>query len=125
MDITIEQTRALIPLGCSLIAYNVDGEKVGHAHLSVNNNIATLADIVTNSFSVPYFSMLPFLRQKICYRNKGVGSKLLEKVIDLCKSSGISDLKGDMHGEIDRLESWYSLYGFTITRNQITLRFDR
>jgi GNAT superfamily N-acetyltransferase len=124
MDITIIQTRELIPLGCSLIAYSLDGKRVGHAHISLSDNVATLADIIVISRSESCFFLSPYFKRKKCYRNRGIGSKLLKNVIALCKSSNISILNGNMHGEIDKLKSWYSLHGFAINGNQITLRVD-
>lgn len=121
MEIIIEQTSNLFPHGCTLIAYSLDGNRLGHAHISLNDSEAILADIIISSFNLPLIPFIPFLKRKICYRNKGVGTKLLKKVIELCKSSGISVLSGNMHGETDRLKRWYSKNGFEVNGNHISL----
>lgn len=124
MEITIEQTSNLFPNGCTLVAYSLEGNRLGHAHISLNDSEAILADIIIRSFTVPLIPFIPFLKRKVCYRNKGVGTKLLQKVIELCKSSGITVISGNVHGETDRLERWYSKNGFKVNGNNISLRLN-
>ena len=124
MEISIEQTSNLFPNGCTLIAYSLEGNRLGHAHISLHDSEAILADIIISSFTIHLIPFIPFLKRKVCYRNKGVGTKLLQKVIELCNSSGISVLSGNMHGETDRLARWYSKNGFMVNGNHISLRFN-
>ncbi len=48
------------------------------------------------------------------YRNKGIGSALLEEVISFCKDQRVSTLYGEAKGDIETLRRWYEDKGFEL-----------
>jgi GNAT superfamily N-acetyltransferase len=57
------------------------------------------------------------------YRNQGVGSALLQEVIDFCKQERVSSLYGEAKGDLDGLRKWYQGEGFELDEvNNIQLR---
>ncbi|MDD9896139.1 MAG: GNAT family N-acetyltransferase [Gammaproteobacteria bacterium] len=48
------------------------------------------------------------------YRNKGIGSALLDEVIRFCKDERVSTLYGEAKGEIELLRRWYEEKGFEL-----------
>jgi len=123
MDFEIKQLGELLPSGCSLIAYD-GGMRIGYAHISVSGGIATLADIKVTCFEKKHFTKLPFLTKKYCYRQKGVGTALLNYVIAVCKSSGVSEIQGKVDGDVSILNPWYTKHGFTIRGENMELKFN-
>ncbi len=58
------------------------------------------------------------------YRNKGIGSALLDEVISFCKEERVSAIYGEAKGDIDVLIRWYEERGFEIDNaNNIQLSF--
>lgn len=122
MKITITQDGNLDPF-CYLVAYSQEGTRVGYAHILRNGENATLTDVHVTSMELPYLEYLPWIKRKACYRNQGVGSQLLKEAIALCQSSYISTLQGNMHGDIEKLQSWYAKHGFSISGKHISYKF--
>jgi hypothetical protein len=91
------------------------GRQIGKAQLSINEQSAVLADIYVANITPKWFWLPPFYSKGINYRGKGVGTKLLLAVIEYCKHSGIKELSGVMHGEIELLAQWYRKNGFEIS----------
>ncbi|MBT6143693.1 GNAT family N-acetyltransferase [bacterium] len=59
------------------------------------------------------------------YRNKGIGSALLDEVIDFCKDERVSSIYGEAKGNVVALRKWYEQKGFEFdsTNNiQLTLQ---
>ena len=48
------------------------------------------------------------------YRNKGVGSALLDEVISFCQEERVQALYGEARGDIDTLRRWYRDKGFDL-----------
>ncbi len=48
------------------------------------------------------------------YRNKGVGSALLNEIIDFCRDERVSSIYGEAKGELAELRRWYLEQGFEI-----------
>jgi len=48
------------------------------------------------------------------YRNKGIGSALLDEVISFCKDERVSTLYGEATGDIEILRRWYKGKGFEL-----------
>ena len=46
------------------------------------------------------------------YRNKGVGSALLNEIIDFCRDERVSLIYGEAKGELAALRRWYLEQGF-------------
>lgn len=90
---------------------------VGYANLCRNENVATLADIYVHDRSRSLCKLLPKLRIGCNYRQKGIGSALLKRVIVFCKQNGISTIKGIAKGDLSILVPWYKGYGFSIGEN--------
>lgn len=57
------------------------------------------------------------------YRNHGVGSALLQEVINFCKQERVTSLHGEAKGDLDALRKWYKGEGFELDEvNNIQLR---
>ncbi len=48
------------------------------------------------------------------YRNKGIGSALLDEVIRFCKDQRVSTLYGEAKGDVESLRAWYKDKGFEL-----------
>ena len=48
------------------------------------------------------------------YRNKGVGSALLDEVISFCQEERVQALYGEARGDIEALRRWYREKGFDL-----------
>ncbi len=48
------------------------------------------------------------------YRNMGVGTALLDEVLEFCRSHRISRLYGEAKGETEFLKKWYRRHGFSV-----------
>ena len=48
------------------------------------------------------------------YRNKGIGSALLEEVIRFCKEERVDSIYGEAKGELEILRKWYEGKGFAM-----------
>ena len=60
------------------------------------------------------------------YRNQGVGSALLQEVIDFCKQERVSSLYGEAKGDLDSLRKWYKGEGFELDEvNNIQLHLSK
>jgi GNAT superfamily N-acetyltransferase len=60
------------------------------------------------------------------YRNQGVGTALLQEVIDFCKQERVSSLYGEAKGDVDELRKWYQAEGFELDEiNNIQLRLTK
>ena len=113
-EVEIRQIGPLVPNGCTLVAF-LEERRVGHAHICVNDNLATLADIITANDKQKWFTHFPFFKTEIIYRKKGIGSKLLRQVILLCKENDIKEIHGEIVGDFSYLIPWYKKIGFSIT----------
>lgn len=59
------------------------------------------------------------------YRNQGVGSALLQEVINFCKQERVSALYGEAKGDLGGLRKWYQGEGFELDEvNNIQLRLN-
>lgn len=47
------------------------------------------------------------------YRNRGVGSRLLDEVIGFCREQQVASLYGQARGESEQLRRWYRDKGFS------------
>ena len=39
---------------------------------------------------------------------------MLEAVISICEKKGLTNLVGEMHGDTERLTTWYQRHGFQV-----------
>ena len=46
------------------------------------------------------------------YRNRGIGTALLEAVINYCKVQRVTSIHGEARGEMKALRKWYQNNGF-------------
>ena len=51
------------------------------------------------------------------YRQRGVGTSLLNEVIRYCQDSNICCITGEIKGDLRVLKSWYRSKGFTVNDN--------
>ena len=122
-EVKIRQTGPLAPNGCTLVAFLAE-RRVGHAHICINKNKATLADIITANYQRQWFSHFPFFKTVVSYRKKGIGSKLLRHVISLCEENEIKEIHGEIVGDLSYLAAWYKKFGFkVIDGNKLILKF--
>ena len=49
------------------------------------------------------------------YRNRGIGTALLQEILRYCRHHNIHRLVGDMRGELPALQRWYQRHGFRIS----------
>ena len=120
MNFRIKQTAPLLPSGCSLIA-KIEDERIGYAHITVSQTVATLTDIQVSDFRTRPFMLFPLYRKTYKYRGKGVGTALLKRVIALCEEARMSEILGRIHGDEEMLKVWYEKYGFKVSGKEIRL----
>ena len=48
------------------------------------------------------------------YRNKGIGSALLNEIIKFCRDERVESIYGEAKGEIAILRRWYREHGFEL-----------
>lgn len=59
------------------------------------------------------------------YRNRGIGSALLNEVIEFCKDERVETLVGEAKGETEILRRWYESNGFDMDEaNNIQLTIE-
>ena len=49
------------------------------------------------------------------YRHYGIGSALLDEVIDYCRSHDVASIYGEAKGDVIALKKWYHGRGFSVT----------
>lgn len=90
---------------------------IAKALLTLDEQEATLCDIlVRNDILMPFCSngLFLWLRRKVDFRNRGVGTKLLQFVCDTLRERGFNRITGKAVGKLDRLIPWYECNGFTV-----------
>ena len=113
-EIRYTQSDEFINLAC-IKAY--DGNMcIGKAILSREKNEAELSDIIVYQPKIKIVSFLPIYR-KLNYRRKGIGSKLLEKTIQLCIDHKIDIIRGKAMGDYEIILPWYKKHGFSINKS--------
>jgi GNAT superfamily N-acetyltransferase len=53
------------------------------------------------------------------YRHRGVGTSLLQEVIQYCRDSNIIRLTGEIKGDSRTLRGWYSNNGFQVSNDDL------
>ncbi len=103
-----------------------DGDTIsGKIHVVIDNNVATISDVIVTQRIVNRFCFLPYFKKELTYRNQGYGTNLLNATINKCREIGVTEIVGNIVGETDRLKSWYSRNGFKINNCQISMVFDQ
>lgn len=51
------------------------------------------------------------------YRNRGVGTALLDEVVRFCRDAQVSSIYGEAKGDVDILRRWYRAQGFALHGN--------
>lgn len=124
MEIQINESQYINLIVVKAVLSN--GSLVGYAKVSIAGNTANLSDLyVTDKIGYrwPSFMSLPFsFKRKHNFRNNGIGTKLLLRSIDLAKLAGCNQMKGWMHGDIERLQLFYTSLGFEISGINILKR---
>lgn len=87
---------------------------MGKAFLSFDGERARL--IVTNLYRRKrrWSKALPFYVPGVNLQNRGIGSHLLEEVVETCRNKGTRVLEVVMRGNIDRLSPWYEQHGLQV-----------
>jgi ribosomal protein S18 acetylase RimI-like enzyme len=56
------------------------------------------------------------------YRNRGIGTALLDEVVRFCRDAQVSSIYGEAKGDLQTLRRWYKGSGFNLNpRDQIHL----
>mgnify|MGYP003386670247 CR=1 FL=1 len=97
----------------------------GRAQISfIGGGVAQLADIIIRDSEYYPCKYLPFYKKKIRYTRRGYGTRLLDEVVSRCKSRGIIETAGEIHGDINVLTRWYKNNGFeVINEKEIRCKF--
>ena len=90
------------------------GYPAGYARIAINGDRAELADVQVYCRPGHWSRWPPFYYRSVNYRERGIGTRLLDKVLDICQAQGVSWLEGKMHGDVDQLTRWYGRHGFRI-----------
>ncbi|PCJ24869.1 MAG: hypothetical protein COA96_08530 [SAR86 cluster bacterium] len=82
---------------------------------SENNHRRADSRHITNEEKLPGVSYC-LKNIEVCqnYRNKGIGSALLDEIIDFCKNERVSEIYGEAKGDIPELRRWYQDKGFEL-----------
>ena len=112
-DIQIEAVYGEGAHSASLYA-RYQGQQVGYAWLAIDGASARLIDINVYHRKGRWSWWPPFYYRGQDYRGQGIGTRLLERVIEICLAQGMDHLVGELHGDIDRLSGWYQRHGFQI-----------
>lgn len=107
-------------------------QPVAMAQLSsrgVNRNIDSESNVAVESDSskAPGISYcLKLIEVSQNYRNQGIGSALLNEVIEFCKDERVDTLVGEAKGETEILRRWYEANGFDMDEaNNIQLTIEQ
>lgn len=106
-------------LACSLFFHVYSGTNViGFAQLSSraeNNHRRSIARCAANDDSAPGVSYcLKIIEVSQNYRNKGIGSALLDEVIGFCQDERVVAIYGEAKGDSAELRRWYQGRGFDL-----------
>jgi GNAT superfamily N-acetyltransferase len=82
--------------------------------LAIDGAHARLVDVNVYRRKARWTWWPPDYYRGVDYRGIGVGTRLLETVIVICEEQGVIRLMGEMHGEIERLTTWYQRHGFEV-----------
>lgn len=106
-------------LASSLFFHVYSGSNpIGFAQLSTraeNNHRRSLSRQAANDDEAPGVSYcLKIIEVSQNYRNKGIGSALLDEVIGFCKDERVVSIYGEAKGDSDELRRWYQDKGFEL-----------
>tara|TARA_B110000444_G_scaffold25287_1_gene20935 strand:- start:2740 stop:3147 length:408 start_codon:yes stop_codon:yes gene_type:complete len=106
-------------LASSLFFHVYSGSNaIGFAQLSSraeNNHRRSVSRVAANDDSAPGVSYcLKIIEVSQNYRNKGIGSALLDEVIDFCKDERVVSIYGEAKGDSEELRRWYQGKGFDL-----------
>lgn len=88
---------------------------IGFAQLSTRTGRSELSIQRNDHNSAPGVSYcLKIIEVSHNYRNKGIGSALLDEVINFCKEERVASIYGEAKGEIESLRRWYKQKGFEL-----------
>ncbi len=106
----------------SYILYE-SGSNVGRIHVSLTGSLAKIEDVFVDEIECSPWWFLPFIKWTKSFRGKGYGTALLTHAIQHCKTLGISEIIGEMHGDEQKLTVWYQRFGFVVSEDKsISLR---
>lgn len=115
-DVTLNRPKGLSPhlffqvfYGANAIAYARLSSRTKNQHRRAVNPQTTDID---RAPSVSY--CLRNIEVSQNYRNRGIGSALLEEIIHFCVDERISTIYGEAKGEIQALRHWYEDNGFEL-----------
>lgn len=106
-------------LACSLFFHVYSGTNaIGFAQLSSraeNNHRRSIARCAATDDPAPGVSYcLKIIEVSQNYRNKGIGSALLDEVIGFCKDERVASIYGEAKGDSVELRRWYRGKGFDL-----------
>ncbi len=94
------------------------------ANRSINSEKSVIVE--SDSLKTPGVSYcLKLIEVSQNYRNQGIGSALLNEVIEFCKDERVDTLVGEAKGETEILRRWYEANGFDMDEaNNIQLTIE-
>jgi len=99
-----------------------NGHKIGYAHLFLNQKTAELIDIfVRCDYVYLWPEVFPIFRRKYNFRGQGVGRQLISKAKQQTRALGYKKIIGEIHGDISKLNHFYTQCGFTISGHNLSL----
>ncbi len=106
-------------LASSLFFHVYSGSNaIGYAQLSTraeNHHRRSLSRRAANDELAPGVSYcLKIIEVSQNYRNMGIGSALLNEVIDFCKDERVVSIYGEAKGDSEELRRWYQGKGFEL-----------
>ena len=111
--------------GHSVLLYAIcRGQRVGYAWLVIDGCHARLIDVNVYQRKGRWSWWPPFYYRRVDYRGRGIGTRLLETIIEVCEVRGMSSLLGEMHGDIARLTHWYQRHGFQVGPGGVAIQLD-
>ena len=94
---------------------------IGYARLKKVISRVKRPENITDMFDPDAYSAYELKMIEISqnYRHRGLGTPLLQEVIQYCRNSNIIRLTGEIKGDSRTLRNWYSKNGFQVSSDNI------
>ena len=92
---------------------------IAYAHLSARHSILARPQTraIEDSAEVPPPGIsycLKNIEVSHAYRNRGIGTALLDEVVKFCRESQVTSIYGEAKGDMEILRRWYKSSGFKL-----------
>ncbi|MEX2130129.1 MAG: GNAT family N-acetyltransferase [Pseudohongiellaceae bacterium] len=94
---------------------------IAYAHLSARNAVLARQQSQSSEDSSAVRSLgisycLKNIEVSHAYRNRGIGTALLDEVVKFCRESQVSSIYGEAKGDMETLRRWYKGSGFKLNQ---------